>query len=171
MRDYMPGEREEQYGGEPMLGLGMQFFKNVLGMVLIAAGCILAFWICMTIYNIFDEPRKMEIFNQIAPLSPEMREISIEGKKVVLPLGAFKFIAYFIGVILLSIAARIALGLISSGIKLLQPTIQKLEMKIASHFQQMETKIATGMEKLGSDAAEGAGRLQGKVEELLERFK
>jgi hypothetical protein len=171
MRDYMPREREEQYGGEPMFSLDMQFFKNVLGIILIIAGGMFAFWICMTIYSIFDEPQKIEIFNQIIPPGPEVREVRIEGKEFVLPSGMFKFMAYFIGVLLLAVAARIAIGLISSGVRLLQPAIQKLEMKIASHFQKMETNIATGMDKLESNMAEGVGRLQGKIEELLERHE
>ena len=171
MRDYMPEDQQERYGREPMLRLDMQLFKNILAIILIVAGGMVALWICTTIFNIFDDPQEIEIFNQIIPPGPAVREFIIEGKEFILPSGIFTFMAYFISIFLLSIAARIAIGLISAGVKLLQSTIQNLQMKIDSHFQRMETNIATGMEKLGSDAAAGADRLQGKVEELLGRFK
>jgi hypothetical protein len=157
MHDYMPREQEERYGGEPMLRLDMRFFRNVLSIILIAAGGLLALWICMTIFEIFDKPSSIEIFNQIIPPGPDVREISIEGKELVLPSGVFTFMAYFIGVFLLAVAARIAIGLISAGVRLLQPSIQNLQMKIDSQFRMMEAKMISGMQKLEERANKGSG--------------
>jgi hypothetical protein len=171
MRDYMPRDGDEGYGGEPSFSLDMQFVRSVLGILLVVAGGTAALWICMTIFGIFDDPQKIEIFNQIIPLGQEIREFRIDEKSVVLPRGVFTFLAYFLGVLLLAVAARVALGLISSGIKLLQPSLQKLEMRIGEQFQQMETKMADGMEKLGNSMVDGVLKLQEKAGELFDQQK
>jgi len=154
MPDYMP---ENQYGERPEADANIRIAKNILGIVLIIAGCLLAYWVCAKIFMIFDDPQKLEIFSQIVPLDPEQRALEIEGQKIILPLGLFKFMAYGIGAFLLMIAASIAIGLITGGVNLLQPGIQKLETKLMARFATMETKSAMRFDDLKNKIEEKGG--------------
>lgn len=102
-------------------------FKRFLGLALVIIGVIISLWVFTKVCKIFTAPQEIKVFEQIMPESSEWRELEIEGKKVVLPVNTFRFIAYGIGSFLLLVAAIVAGGLISGGVGLLQkPTPPKI---------------------------------------------
>ena len=126
--------RSETY--EPIKG-----FKKFLGIILIAAGAIIALWAIINIYYIFTNPQQLEVFKQIIPDSPKIRELDIDGKKVILPEGVFLFMSYGIGCFLLFIAAMIGTGFITGGVNLLMSSYQRLEAKINKEIGNLKKKI------------------------------
>jgi hypothetical protein len=115
--------------------------KTFIGLILIIAGILISIWVFMNIYKIFTNPKEIEIFKQIVPNSPELREIEIEGKKIILPPGIFHFMVYLIGCFLLFIAGIIAGGFITGGVNLLQSKTQRLELSFKRKFEILKNKI------------------------------
>ncbi|MCK4526940.1 hypothetical protein KAW18_06180 [candidate division WOR-3 bacterium] len=131
---------ERQYGS---IGVNetKKHLKFLIAIILITAGIIIALWTITKVYKIFTNPQEIEVFKQIVPDKPEMRELDIAGQKVILPAGIFLFMAYGIGCLLLLVASGIATGLITGGVNLLQSNFQKLETKVITEIENLKVKI------------------------------
>lgn len=131
---------EEQYTSsetyEPIKGL-----RNFIGLILIVVGAIIAIWVIFNVYKMITNPYHLEVFKHIIPDRDEIRELDIDGKKVVLPKGIFHFMSYLIGIFLLSLAVSIAVALIKGGVDLLMSSFQRLELKMTKEFSKLKTKI------------------------------
>jgi hypothetical protein len=132
---------EEQFNKaepyEPMEG-----FRKLIGIILISIGAIIALWAAVNVYRIFTEPRQLEVFKSIIPDRPELRELDIDGKKVVLPEGLFLFFSYGIAALLLFIATSIGTAFIASGVNLLMSNYRRLELKVTTEMAKLKRKIA-----------------------------
>ena len=133
-------EPEEQYGGAGN-GTNFRTVRNIVGLMLILTGAFMALWICMNVYEMFTSPQKIEIFKQIVPADPGMRELDVDGKKILLPQGIFVFLAYGIGILLLMVGAAIANGLLTGGVNLLQSSFRRFETKMAGKFEGLKSKV------------------------------
>lgn len=116
--------------------------RTFIGLILVVAGVGIGFWTILNIFTIFSDPTQLEVFRQIVPDDPEIREMDFEGKKITLPAGLFHGIAYGVGSFLLFVAAILAGGLISGGVSLLQPSVQKLQNKIISRLDGLKKQLA-----------------------------
>jgi hypothetical protein len=132
--------KEEHFNGtetyEPMEGL-----RKLIGMILIAVGAIVAIWAAINIYRTFTDPQQLEVFKNIIPNSPEVRELDIDGKKVVLPEGFFLFMSYGIAAFLLFIASCIGTAFITGGVNLLMSNYRRLELKVTTEMAKLKRKI------------------------------
>ena len=113
-----------------------------LGVILIVVGAIVAVWVLVNVYRMINHPQSLEIFAQMMPEGQEWRELDIDDKKVTLPEGLFRFLGYFLGGFLLSVAAMIAGSFINGGAGLLQPAFQKLAAKIDRKMEDFGKKVA-----------------------------
>ena len=120
------------------------------GLVLLAIGVTMALWAFVGAYRILTEPSNIEIFQTIVPESPELRTLDIDGKKIVLPEGLFRFMAYVIGCLLLLIAGSIGGGFISGGVNLLQFSFARLERQIKREVEGLSAKMEGVARRLNS---------------------
>ena len=60
--------------------------------------------------------------------------------------------SYGIGAFLLAILGRMAIGLISGGVKLLQPSAKKLEARLTANSKNLEKQLIKGFEKMATRA-------------------
>jgi hypothetical protein len=130
-RDALTAEREEFY----------RRLRVAVGLVLIATGVLICLWAFASAYKVFTDPQKVEVFQTIVPRNPEFRTLDIDGEKVQLPLGLFNFMGYAIGCLLLFIAGSIGGGLISGGVKLLQPGFFRLEKRIKGEVDSLKATL------------------------------
>jgi len=132
--------KEEQFN-RPETYDSIKGLRNFIGIALIVIGVIIAAWVIINVYSIVTNPYHLEVFKQIIPDRDEIRELDINGKKVVLPKGVFHFMSYLIGIFLFSLAVSIAVTLIKGGVDLLMSSFQKLELKITKEIGSLKRKI------------------------------
>jgi hypothetical protein len=126
-----PSQSEEFYGK----------LRTATGLLLIGIGVLIALWAFVNVYRVFTNPDEMAVFGKIVPQSPELRELDIEGDKIVLPVGLFSFMAYFIGCLLLLIAGMIGGAFITGGVGLLQPAVMRLDRRMRAETLSLRSKI------------------------------
>jgi len=131
---------EEKYRRPEILEAGLQV-RTIIGSVMIIVGIILVLWVGINIYKIYTNPREIEVFKQIIPDSPELREMEIDGKKVILPAGLFHFLSYSAGCFILFIGGVIGGGLITAGVNLLQLNLQRLERRMGRKIDDLKDEL------------------------------
>jgi len=139
---------DEQYRRPEIYESGGGGLRTILGIVFIVVGSMMALWTFKNAYGMITNPKEIEIFAQIVPDNPGLRELDFEGKKIIIPIGLFKHFAYFIGGFLLFIASGIAGTFIAGGINLLQSSIQRLEIRLNKKLGIIKDKILTEVKKL-----------------------
>ncbi len=115
--------------------------RTATGLLLISIGVLVALWAFMNVYKVFTNPDEIEVFRKIVPQSSELRELDIEGDKIVLPVGLFSFMAYSIGCLLLLIAGMIGGAFITGGVNLLQPAVMKLDRRMKAEAVSLRARI------------------------------
>jgi len=99
--------------------------SNYFAAALIIIGIIVALWAIINTYKIFTNPEEIEVFREIVPHHTEARTLEMDGKKILIPVSVFYFMAFAIGCFLLFIAGSIGASLIKSGVNLLQTSIRR----------------------------------------------
>lgn len=115
--------------------------RTAIGLVLIVAGATMAFWVFVNAYRIFTNPQEIELFREIVPDNPQLRELDIDGKKVILPLGLFNFMAYTLGCLVLVIAGTVGGAFITGGVNILQSNILRFERRLNKRFENLRQKM------------------------------
>lgn len=118
----------------------LRTIRVVAGLALIAAGCVMGFWIFNTVKAMIQEPQSLKVFNQIIPNEQE-REMVLGEQKIVLPQAMFQYPAYLIGAILLWVAVKIAIGFISAGGNVIHSSTERLEAKLMKETMQIRQQI------------------------------
>lgn len=121
-----------------------EFYRRLrfaIGFILIAIGVIVALWAFSSAYRMFTNPEEIEVFQRIVPETPELRSLDIEGERVLLPLGLFSFMAYVIGCFLLLVAGSIGGAFITGGVRLLQPSVARLERILRREIEGLGARI------------------------------
>lgn len=114
--------------------------RIIAGIALIAAGCVMGFWIFKTVKTMFKEPETLKVFTQIMPTEQD-REMVVGEQRIILPAAMFQYPAYLIGAILLWVLVKVAIGFISAGGNVINSSTERLEAKFMKETTQLKQQI------------------------------
>lgn len=126
------------YSGQP------DFFKSArhfIGIVLIVVGCVMALFIFIHLYQLIKKPEQIKLFTYILPDDPNIRELTIDGKQISIPMGVFYFLAYLVMAIFLSIASGIGIAFIKAGAGLIYPRVDRLDARLTKESMKLNALI------------------------------
>ncbi|MGC9367779.1 MAG: hypothetical protein ACP5FK_12160 [bacterium] len=113
--------------------------KEVIGIILIIIGLLIALWTFKSVYELFTKPEITENWTGIISQGIEIPVETLE-KQTSLLIPA-DFFSYLLPILLLSIAVSISGILIKGGVELLYGSYQKYKTRLSSMEYRLSKKI------------------------------
>ncbi|KQC11652.1 MAG: hypothetical protein APR63_12325 [Desulfuromonas sp. SDB] len=113
--------------------------KEVIGIILIIIGLLIALWTFKSVYELFTKPEITENWTGIISQGIEIPVETLE-KQTSLLIPA-DFFSYLLPILLLSIAVSISGILIKGGVELLYGSYQKYKTRLSSIEYRLSKKI------------------------------
>jgi|GEM_PF-1775485 len=113
--------------------------KNIAGFILLFLGVCIALWVFINAYSTFNNPSKLTMFQNLISNRLEATFSADDSvSKLVIPP---EILAYFIPLIILSIAVGVAGIFVTGGIKLLDSDLHLLIRKFDTFKYQINNKL------------------------------
>lgn len=113
--------------------------KEVIGIILIIIGLLIALWTFKSVYELFTKPEVIENWTGIISQGIELPVETLE-KQTSLLIPA-EFFSFLLPILLLSIAVSISGILIKGGVELLYGSYQKYKTRLSTMEYRLSKKI------------------------------
>lgn len=119
---------------------------KTVGMVVLAAGVLLAGWIVYTIFGLVTSGNGVAVVSNIIPMEVLEETVTLAAGGQSLPDAVFYVLGLFVYIVLLSICAGLSKALITAGAKILQPDYSDALVKLGKEMREKQKKSGRGQE-------------------------